>query len=1003
MTVKRPAPVMGSVMQQRSAVQHGICSSTCLCILLFSLGILTWTQPSAAQFDTQKLTEFVELSGEVKSPQVTPDGTRVVFLANPTAPGVVELFSVPVGGGAVTRLNAPLTAGGDVTSFGFSPDGTQVLYLANGERYFNVDLYVVPVAGGAVTQLSSTLPGRCDVLDFSVSMDQQRVVYRTNRGGGECSPGDLYSVPLAGGVPTQINLAQSDIHVDLFAITPDSSRVVYRDGSPNEIRVYSVPIDGGTSARLDDPISSAWRFAITPDSGNVMLGHNGGDLTQAPIAGGGNTLLIDTDDTINDSMLLSSDGRYVVFVSDFFGSVEGVVSYDLQTSTLIDVSGSTEGVDKFELVPGANSVLFSAQFESPATVSQLRVAPLAGGSFTQLSEDFGDTPRIGDFRISPDGSRVLYTADVDAPDQIALFGVPIGGGMVERLSLSVLDGTGVTAFLFDDDLETVAYLLDQGDGEGTEAFSVPWAGGPSTQLNPPLVQGGEVRELLVASGEAFYTAEGDVQAVTEMYRAPVGGGAVSKLSSTPTGVAGAADDPVLSPDETRLVFSTVENQKRLYSVDLVDKGGPVQLDQIDDFDFGFKQETIDPTGQRVVYGIGSVFQGNSGDALFSVPLDGSSPPVRLSDPGHDRIGSLRITDDGQFVLYLAEQGSSADHLFSVPIAGGAIQQLDNGLDVSTYRLIGNDQVLVAGSELYITEVRDGTLLFLTPGDVNTFDVSPDEMRVAYGDSATRDLFTVPLTGGIPLDLGQDVDESVRYTSDGQHLVYRFSPGALNNLYSLPALGGQRVQLNDRSLHDGLVNQHIISPDSQHTIMLIEFSNQPYMLASAPVTGGPMAILEEVPSLTVDIGLDDYAITPDSSQVLFTSERVNFQGYRLYRVPIAGGSALRLDEMANVLDFVISDAGDRTYFRGQLPGSLNQSELRTVPIDEEAPSVRVHPPLEPNRGVSDYIVSADGQTVIYVSDHAVEGVGELYVARLNGLLFGDGFEAGDTSAWAQSIP
>lgn len=364
---------------------------------------------------------------------------------------------------------------------------------------------------------------------------------------------------------------------------------------------------------------------------------------------------------------------------------------------------------------------------------------------------------------------------------------------------------------------------------------------------------------------------------------------------------------------------------------------------------------------------------------------------------------MRITDDGQFVLYLAEQGSSADHLFSVPIAGGAIQQLDNGLDVSTFRLIGNDQVLVSGSELYITEVRDGTLLFLTPGDVNTFDVSPDETRVAYGDSATRDLFTVPLIGGLPLDLGQDVDEAVRYTSDGQHLVYRFSPGALNNLYSLPAEGGPRVQLNDRNLHDGLVDQHIISPDGQHVVMEIEFSNQPYMLASAPATGGPMAVLEQVPSLTVDIGIDDYVITPDSSQVLFTSERVNFQGYRLYRVPIAGGSVLRLDEMANVLDFVITEAGDRTYFRGQLPGSLNQLELRTIPIDQDAPSVRVHPSLEPNRGVSDYVVSADGQTVVYVSDHAVEGVAELYVARLNGLLFGDGFETGTTSVWAQSVP
>jgi Tol biopolymer transport system component len=75
---------------------------------------------------------------------VTPDGARVVFTAALDDPDFVELYIAPIEPGAAPlKLNGPLVANGNVLSaqLRITPDGSRVLYLADQDVNGQVELY----------------------------------------------------------------------------------------------------------------------------------------------------------------------------------------------------------------------------------------------------------------------------------------------------------------------------------------------------------------------------------------------------------------------------------------------------------------------------------------------------------------------------------------------------------------------------------------------------------------------------------------------------------------------------------------------------------------------------------------------------------------------------------------------------------------------------------------------------------------------------------------------
>ncbi len=94
-----------------------------------------------------------------------------------------------------------LTSGQGVSNPAFSPDGALVAFTAQYEG--NGDVYVVPVAGGVPTRLTYH-PGRDVVQGFTP--DGTAVVFTSARAVFSGRYTQMFTVPVKGGFPTQVEL-----------------------------------------------------------------------------------------------------------------------------------------------------------------------------------------------------------------------------------------------------------------------------------------------------------------------------------------------------------------------------------------------------------------------------------------------------------------------------------------------------------------------------------------------------------------------------------------------------------------------------------------------------------------------------------------------------------------------------------------------------------------------------------------------------------------------------
>ena len=84
---------------------------------LVALGGLFIAHSAHADPIILKLSGEMQAAGDVGSFIISPDESRVVYVADQQTDEVAELYSVPIGGGTATKLNGIMVGGGDVTSF----------------------------------------------------------------------------------------------------------------------------------------------------------------------------------------------------------------------------------------------------------------------------------------------------------------------------------------------------------------------------------------------------------------------------------------------------------------------------------------------------------------------------------------------------------------------------------------------------------------------------------------------------------------------------------------------------------------------------------------------------------------------------------------------------------------------------------------------------------------------------------------------------------------------
>lgn len=407
-----------------------------------------------------KLNDTLPISGEVLQFLISPDGSRVVYLADQAYDSVIELYSVPIGGPASAgiKLNDLLVAEGDVEAgFVVSPDGARVVYNADQQTNDVYELYSVPIEGPASSgiKLNTALVAEGDIFpDPAISPDSTRVIYRGDQQADDVV--ELFSVPIVGPASDGVKLngvlvSGGDVGSG-FLIDCDSSRVVYgADQQSDEvIEIYSVPLTGPASAGvklngmldLEGDVMSG--FAISPDGSQVVYradqeANDTFELYSVPIEGPASdgvklNLEMVAGGNVISGFLISPDGSRVVYRAD--QDVDGV--FELHSvPTLGPASAGVKlnpplvdggNVRPGFLIPaGSDRVVYRAD-QRYDTVTELHSVPIGGPAWTgvRLNEPLAYGGSVqAQIAINPAGSLAVYRADQDTASIFELYAADV--------------------------------------------------------------------------------------------------------------------------------------------------------------------------------------------------------------------------------------------------------------------------------------------------------------------------------------------------------------------------------------------------------------------------------------------------------------------------------------------------------------------------------------------------------------------------------------------------
>ncbi len=890
---------------------------------------------------------------------ISPDGARVVYRADQDTNDVFELYSAPIDGSAdPVKLNGPLVLGtaSTILEARISPDGARVVYLADQDTNDFFELYSVPIDGSAsAVQLSqATSPNQHHVDPPIITPDSQYVVFcafvggpqglklfrapidgaqapilldfRTSNGPqaspdgarivygvvGEAGGWELWSIPVDGSqFPVELSApfppggGVEGTGSDRVRFSPDGGTVVYlSDQDATDVfELYSVPTDGSApSIVLNHALTSGSDvqftfanergFAVTPDGARVLYVAN--DVQQPGVPLELFSVPIDRSEEpvpVSGSMVASGDlfgpfriapdSSRLVFLAD-----REVDELNRLYAAPADGSGPPVGLDGPFVLTGDVSVFrllgneraaYLADQESIG-VLELFAAPLdASSNSIKLNDPFPVGSVTGDvlaLAISPDFRRAVYTGSEGLPGMIELYSADLETP-AERVRLNDLPSLNgdVVSFEITPDSSHVIYRFQTKTPSGnfleTTLHGVPIdrATGP-VQLHPPLVSGGNVTAFDVSpvGSAVVFRADAEVDGVFRLYASPPDGGAPPDELS---GAVGFRDvyEFAISPAGDRVAFTAdlvTDEEIVLFSVPLDGSSAPIELSGTLPAVSDVSQLAVSPDGARVVFmadrDVDTLFE------LFSVPIDGSEAPVKLNGPlvagGSILFSSVRIVSAR--VVYNADQLVNDQlELFSVPIAGGPAIVLN--------------PPLVAG------------------GDVSSdFELTSGGATVVYrADQATDErieLFAVGTDGsssavqiGAPMPVGGDVRD-FRIAPDGTRVVYRADPitDGMIELFNTPITGGDVQKLSGELLLLGSVHSgYLVSADSSRVVFRANLdSNFVTKLFRAPIDGG--ASPDRVNSSLIPGGdVRDFALDEHGERVVYLADQEFDERVELY--------------------------------------------------------------------------------------------------------------------------
>jgi hypothetical protein len=268
------------------------------------------------------------LAGKHLSPQVTPDGAFVTFIAEPD--GVANLYRMPIGGGPIERLSSFLTGVAGITSsspalsiaagtgrlaFSVFEDGGHAIYTMDEDE-------IVGLVAPAATGFAAVLPGRSERAG-----DVARFLENPERGLPEAEAHDV-SAPYDKGLSLDV-LGQPTFTVgygEFGGFAAGGMSAYFSDMLGDR----SLGVAGQVASKLADVGGQLvyvsrrhrWNWAAAVEQTPYRLGY-----------------ITLEDDVANDEILLSE-----VIERQTSRGGSGMAAYPFNTSTRIEVSGGARSL-----------------------------------------------------------------------------------------------------------------------------------------------------------------------------------------------------------------------------------------------------------------------------------------------------------------------------------------------------------------------------------------------------------------------------------------------------------------------------------------------------------------------------------------------------------------------------------------------------------------------------------------------------------------------------------
>ena len=340
-----------------------------------------------------------------------PDSSRIAWRGDFRADNVFELFTAtPTGTQQV--VNGTMNPNGDMSTIIWSPDSRRLAYTADQDTDGVSELYTAFPDGTGRVKVSGTMVLNGDIFLFRWAPDSSRIVYDADQVVD--NQYELYTADpavAASGIRVSLLSAKPGADVFSFEWAPDSSRIAYTHDLDN------------------DGVSDL--YTTVPDSAAQVFKVNNTSLPPGQFQ--------------SISFLWSPDSRLLAYSGDvttdnvrelFIDTFSSKRATPKVSGTLVGMGG----VSNFRWSPDGATVVFLADANIDQ-IGEVFSVPADGSSGrTQLSEKNHKGTRafprfISPQTFSPDGSRVIYSAEHDSDDTPDLY-VATPGVAMSAVNLS---------------------------------------------------------------------------------------------------------------------------------------------------------------------------------------------------------------------------------------------------------------------------------------------------------------------------------------------------------------------------------------------------------------------------------------------------------------------------------------------------------------------------------------------------------------------------------------